>query len=222
MRLNPACAVRLPSLVERKLDLARLLEFAVGQILTAGHLSGQLHELRAQQGLEGEAVEVAIGKPLPEARPGVLVLLFPRRSMDALQKHRWPGNLREFAMVVENAIALALAEAVSAGQVDAERSDVVQVRSKILRDQLRAVMTLEPERELEGLRIPVRLSAQSGLNKVAQDVERQYFTELYMRHRGDFSGIATVLLGDADASRKVQLRFNQLGLKVRDLKERIQ
>jgi DNA-binding NtrC family response regulator len=222
MRLNPACAVRLPSLVDRKLDLARLLEFAVGQILTAGHLSGQLDELRAQLGLDGGAVEVAIGKPLPEARPGVLVLLFPRRSMDALQKHRWPGNLREFAMVVENAIALALAEAVSAGQVDAERSDVVQVRSKILRDQLRAVMTLEPEREVAGLRIPVRLSAQSGLNKVAQDVERQYFTELYMRHRGDFSGIATVLLGDADASRKVQLRFNQLGLKVRDLKERIQ
>ena len=52
-------------------------------------------------------------------------------------------------------------------------------------------------------------------------MERQYFTELYLRHRGDFSALASVLLGDAEASRKVQLRFNQLGLKVRDLKDRI-
>jgi hypothetical protein len=30
-----------------------------------------------------------------------------------------------------------------------------------------------------------------------------------------------VLLGDPEGARKVQLRFNQLGLKVRDLKQRI-
>ena len=33
--------------------------------------------------------------------------------------------------------------------------------------------------------------------------------------------MASVLLGDPDLARKVQLRFNQLGLKVRELKQRI-
>jgi DNA-binding NtrC family response regulator len=221
MRLNPACAVALPPLVDRKLDLARLLEFTVARILQEGYLSGQIDELRSQLGLGEGQVRLAIGAELPEAQDGVLLLLFPQRSMNALEKHRWPGNLREFAMVVENAVALALAEAVSAGQKGSERADVVQVRTKILRDQLRAVMTLDPGAKDEGARVEVALRVQSGLNKVAQDVERQYFTELYLRHRGDFSALASVLLGDAEASRKVQLRFNQLGLKVRDLKDRI-
>ncbi len=60
-----------------------------------------------------------------------------------------------------------------------------------------------------------------GLNKVAQDVERQYFTRLYLQERGDFSAMAAILLGDREASRKVQLRFNQLGLKVRELKSQL-
>ena len=56
---------------------------------------------------------------------------------------------------------------------------------------------------------------------MAQDVERQYFSTLYLEHQGDFAAMASVLLGDRDAARKVQLRFNQLGLRVRDMKERI-
>jgi len=221
MRLNPACAVTLPGLVDRKLDLSRLLDFTVDRILQAGHLAGQIEELRSQLELPDGPVKVVVGAQVPEAEVGTLVLLFPKRSMEALNKHAWPGNLREFAMVVENALALALAENVSAGPTGGERADVVQIRSKIIRDQLRAVRTLEPGEAAEGLRVEIRLNPQSGLNKVAQDAERQYFTELYLRHRGDFSALASVLLGDADASRKVQLRFNQLGLKVRDLKDRI-
>jgi len=33
--------------------------------------------------------------------------------------------------------------------------------------------------------------------------------------------MAQTLLGDPDGARKVQLRFNQLGLKVRELKARL-
>ena len=65
------------------------------------------------------------------------------------------------------------------------------------------------------------IRAGNTLNKVAQDVERQYFTALYVETRGDFSAMASVLLGDAEGGRKVQLRFNQLGLRVRELKARL-
>jgi hypothetical protein len=43
---------------------------------------------------------------------------------------------------------------------------------------------------------------------------------LWRTHGGDFARMAEVLLGDSAGARKVQLRFNQLGLKVRELKER--
>ena len=60
-----------------------------------------------------------------------------------------------------------------------------------------------------------------SLNKVSVSAEKQYFVELYLQEQGDFGAMARVLLGDAEHARKVQLRFNQLGLKVRELKEQL-
>ena len=55
----------------------------------------------------------------------------------------------------------------------------------------------------------------------ALDIERQYFESLWVQEGGDFAAMARVLLGDASHARKVQLRFNQMGLKVRELKEQL-
>jgi hypothetical protein len=49
-------------------------------------------------------------------------------------------------------------------------------------------------------------------------VERQYFLALWQATEGDFDAMAARLLGDAGRGRAVRLRFNQLGLKVRELK----
>jgi two-component system nitrogen regulation response regulator GlnG len=175
-------------------------------------------------GLPEGRVEVVTGSDVPAVDEGVLFLLFPAPSMEQLTKHRWPGNLREFAMSVENALTLSLAEAIAAGghkrRGDEGRPDVIQIRPKVIRDQLMAVR-IEDKSSGDGLPIGIQLRSHSGLNKVAQDIERQYFTTLYLRHHGDFAAMASILLGDADAARKVQLRFNQLGLRVRDLKERM-
>jgi hypothetical protein len=40
---------------------------------------------------------------------------------------------------------------------------------------------------------------------------------LFARTGGDFARMAEVLLGDAARQRAVRLRFNQLGLKVREI-----
>jgi DNA-binding NtrC family response regulator len=225
MRLNPASTVEMPSLKERKLDFGRLVGFTVERMLEAGHIGGLFDEYRDVMSLEPGTATAVTGDQLPEAKPGVMVLLFPNRTMGALTGHSWPGNLREFAMVVENAIALSLAESIGAGPRKASeasaRPDVVQVRPKLLRDQLRSIVLGEAADAGGGEELTIRIHPQPGLNKVAQDVERQYFTQLYLAHRGDFAALASVLLGDAEDARKVQLRFNQLGLKVRDLKARI-
>ncbi len=221
MRLNPATAVRLPPLSERALDLGRLLAFCLQQARGRPYLRGLLDDYRQGAGFGPGRVEVVAGGKVPEAQPGTLVLLWPERSMRLLRGHRWDGNLREFAMVVENAVLFAVAEQSSVPVGD--RPDVLQIRPKLVRDLLLATPTAASADGVvdgDGWRMHVLVEPQDTLNKVSVACERQYFEALWIRERGDFGAMARVLLGDSEHGRKVQLRFNQLGLRVRDLKER--
>jgi DNA-binding NtrC family response regulator len=230
MRLNPAATVSLPSLRERKVDMARLLAFAVERVTREEHISELVQEYRQRVGIQDRAESVSVvvscGSKVKDETMGQLVLLFPERTMRILRGHSWPGNLREFAMTVENAMMLSLAEAISAGRPPgvgpaAQRADVIQIRPKMVRDLILAVRLENQDADETGWKTELRVHAHPGLNKVAQDVERQYFVQLYLRERGDFAGMAQTLLGDPEGARKVQLRFNQLGLKVRELKARL-
>ena len=214
MRLNPACTVVFFALSERRADLGRLLEWTAGRVAT--QLGTLLTDYRRRAGLpeHGETV-VVTGTEVPTQLEGRLVLLFPERSLRLLWRHRWSGNLREFAMVIENALTFTFAELT--GLIVGGRGDVVQVRPKLLRDLLRAVRTEAPTLE-DGWECQVRVRPNPTLNHLAQDVERQYFTKLWEQEEGDFAGMARILMGDGESARKVQLRFNQLGLKVREMK----
>ena len=219
MRLNPATALTLPGLAERRLDLEHLLRFALEQALQRPYLREMLEEYRETHGLKGDTVHTLCRGPVPAAQEGTVVLLFPERSMRLLKGHDWPGNLREFTMVAENAVLFALAE--MAGVRGGQRVDVIQVRPKLVRDLLQRALAGPEEAPGDGLRLHIDIAVQETLNKVAQHCERQYFVALYLQERGDFAAMAQLLLGDAEHARKVQLRFNQLGLKVRDLKARL-
>ena len=216
MRLNPATAVTLPPLTERQLDWTELLTFTVNRALSQPYLKELVEEYREAHGLEAGRVRVTTAER-PAERARTLWLAFPERSMELLGRHPWPGNLREFAMTVENAALFALAEQVG---VPGERVDVVQIQPKLVRELLRATAVLPDQAADAGPdALTIRLEPQSTLNKVSQACERQYFTWLYLREEGDFAAMAEVLLGAAEHARKVQLRFNQLGLKVRDFKD---
>jgi two-component system nitrogen regulation response regulator GlnG len=218
MRLNPACTVKMPSLVERELDFSRFLSFCVEKAMAGPYLQELVQDYRDRHGLGGDAIQILASDSIPKDRLEGLGLLLSAKSMQQLKRHRWPGNLREFAMTVENALVFTFAEL--ANVPGGSRPDVVQIRPKLLRDLLRATQSPEEE-EGEGWLTQVRVASFDTLNRVASEVERQYFIQLYLIHEGDFRGMASVLLGDPDGARKVQLRFNQLGLKVRELKQRI-
>jgi DNA-binding NtrC family response regulator len=212
MRLNPTAAITLPALKDRRLDVGALLSHALSLALRRPGTKDMVQEVREAAGLGVGPTRVHAGGGIPEPEPDVLVILWPERSMRLLRTYDWPGNLREFAMVVENATLFALAEASLA--TGGGRVDVVQVRPKVVRDLLRI-----SDVEVGGdRRIAVELRQHDTLNKVAQDCERQYFRHLWFEHDGDFAAMAQVLLGTRDDARKVQLRFNQLGLKVKDLR----
>lgn len=216
MRLNPATALTLPPLSERQIDLERLLRFSIDGALGRPYLRGLVDDYLASQRLAATRVEVRAGGTVPAPEPGALVLYFPERSMRLLEGYAWPGNLREFAMVVENAVLFALAEMAA---VRGQRADLVQVRPKLVADLLRREADA-PVDEGDGWRTSVVIRPADTLNRVSVDCERQYFTQLWELCEGDFGGMAERLLGSAEHARKVQLRFNQLGLKVRELKSR--
>jgi DNA-binding NtrC family response regulator len=231
MRLNPAATVQLPPLHQRQMDIERLLKSVVDRVVSLPSFQELLSEystdvaLGELPGSGGQAVRLLFkGGALPPRAPGVLLTLFPERTVRQLRQHRWPGNLREFAMTIENALTLSIAEALGAGGRMGDkdtRPDVLQIRPKLVRDLLLATALAEDTDDAAGAMVELRVRPNESLNKVAQDVERQYFTRLYIESSGDFGTMAEALLGDADHARKVQLRFNQLGLKVRDLKGRL-
>lgn len=222
MRLNPAAAVVMPPLVDRIADLEALVRFSVEQSISRGWLRDVVGDYRARHGLPEGRVEVMIGAATtaPDPVPGVLSLWFPERVIRLLRAHPWPGNLRELAMTVENAITFAFAE--PGGDEARDRADIVPIRPKVVRDLLGGAGTEEGDAATTGgWRAAVTIAAADTLNRVAVEVERQYFEALWIEKDGDFEAMAEVLLGDRDHARKVQLRFNQLGLKVRDLRERV-
>ncbi len=215
MRLNPACTVRLPPLRERPDDLDGLLSFCLEKALQGSYPSELMEDYLATAGLRGASVKVLAGGDVPGPEQDTVQVLFPDRAMRMLKRHSWPGNLREFAMTVENALTFTLAEL--AGVSPGERADVIQVRPKLVRDLLRAVRVEAPAEE-SGWKVQVAIKPQDSLNAISQAVERQYFERLFYQEEGDFSAMAQLLMGDSANARKVQLRFNQLGLRVRDMK----
>ena len=219
MRLNPACTVQLPPLKDRAPDVQGLVEFCLARAIEGPYLRELVEEYREQHDLPGEKISVVVSDTVPKPVEGCLHLLLPQKSAKLLKAHHWPGNLREFAMTVENAAVFSLAELV--GLSGGERPDIIQVRPKLIRDLLRATGPEKAEAPGGGWNLQVAVRPADTLNHVASDVERQYFRALFFQHEGDFRAMAQVLMGDPECARKVQLRFNQLGLKVRDLKQQM-
>ena len=126
-------------------------------------------------------------------------------------------------MVMHNLVSFTLVAAVDAIRGGLPlRSRRFQVDPALVVNLLAGVSALgvsepSPPEERDGS-IRIDLEPSESLNAVAQSVERQYFLSLFRQTGGDFKRMAEILLGDESRSRAVRLRFNQLGLKVRELR----
>ncbi len=237
MRLNPATAVTLPGLAQRRDDFMQLLTFFIRRVADEAYNRDLLLRYAQQRSLqisEGEAVPVTIGRSVPaQVNPGRIHLLLHPNSFNQLREFSWPGNFRQFEMTLSNILTFTLVELVErAEQIEPEaigqnvRADVVPIPAKVVIELLRPMAELHRDTESdeeEGQdprRVQVEVVEGSTLNAVSCAVERQYLETLYIRLGGELSALAEVLLGDATAGRKVQIRMNQLGIKLRSLKRR--
>jgi DNA-binding NtrC family response regulator len=195
MRLNPATRVRVPSLRERKDDLPELIRFAFAEAVRGG--------------------------PVPATHgPDALAVFIPERAMQRLVAHSWPGNHRELQLFAINVLVFSLMQH---GAGKAHGRAMITVSESVIDSLLDNISSPPPSRPaVTGTpgerRIEVAVRAGRTFAEISADVERQYLTALFHAHGGDLDRIAAELFGPGANRRKVHLRMNQLGLRVRGLR----
>jgi len=237
MRLNPATAFTLPSLRERGDDFEALLAEFVGRVALEAYNRDLLLQYAQQRGLEppagGAAMPIAIGKTVPtKPDPRRVHFLVHPSSFKLLREFPWPGNFRQFEMFLSNLMTLTLVELVDQAELvepddrSQARPDVIPILPRVVRELLRPMelprgpVGDDAAAPGDALRMTVDIAPGESLNAVSCDVERQYLERMYEKYSGDLGRMAQALLGDVDGGRKVQLRMNQLGIKLRKLKRR--
>jgi len=145
------------------------------------------------------------------ARRDALAVVVPERVLQRLVSYRWPGNHRELKLFAGNALVFSLAQ-----------HPAVTVSEAVV-DQLLDTSTAPPAPPaITGApgdrRIEISVRAGRTFAEISADVERQYLTALFQAHGGDLDRIAVELFGPGANRRKVHLRMNQLGLRVRSLR----
>ena len=244
MRLNPATALTLTSLRGRRDDFQELLRTFLNRVAADPYNRELLAQYAEQRGLrvpaDGETMPITVGRNVPpKVDPRRIHLLIQPTSFGLLREFAWPGNFRQFEMLLSNLVALTLVELVDrAEQVEpddptqASRPDVVPIPARTVRELMRPMEPVKAaapevpqgvtEHDDGSHQLSVSLRAGDSLNAVSCAVERQYLEGLYEKYGGDLARIAEALLDDPGAGRKVQLRMNQLGIKLRRLKRRTQ
>lgn len=227
MRLSPATRVRIVPLRERTADL----EFLAKRFVERAAHDADIEDLIGQ-------VARAIGLPLDTAvtlevgprdnrkkPPRHLELALPESARQMILAHKWPGNMRELQNVMQNIVVFTLVAAVDAIREGMPiRSTRLQVDPGLVGELLSGSAMLSgvgesgaEARKLEEGEVVVRITPDQTLNAVANSVERQYFLHVFKTTGGDFKKMAKLLLDDENKGRSVRLRFNQLGLKVREI-----
>lgn len=240
MRLNPATAVTLPGLAERRDDFQELLGFFMRRVVSEAYNRDLVLQYAEQRGLslpsEARLLPISVGSSVPgRSDQSRIHFLFHPSSLKLLRNFEWPGNFRHFEMTLSNLVTFTLVELVErASQIEpgdpaqVSRADVVPIPPKIVSDLLRPMAQAsradgdeaQEMSEGTGRRLTIWVSPADSLNAVSCEVERQYLEALYEQCSGDLGQMGALLLGSPDTGRKIQLRMNQLGIKLRSLRRK--
>ncbi len=212
MRLNPSLALELPRLSDRRDDLPHLARSCAAEFFSDPRRRRAVAALvRAAGGPEPEG-DFALALSEEEARGSTapVVFVLPRKGWSAMEKHPWPGNLRQFEMTVTDALAAAVYAGPGAVR-DRNGRVRIPLDARLLFDLLSGGGRSEPRAGRLVLERP-RSSSVAGFRR---ELERATLRSLFREAGGDFEKMAELMTGSRREARAVRLRFNKLGLSAR-------
>jgi len=172
----------------------------------------------------------ASGPQARAARRDAFSVFFSQSALARLTAHPWPGNHRELKLLATNALVFSLVQQLDSDagpeKSRAERAPAVLAVSDQLVDQLlgkraapqHPVAVISSKAGGGERRVEVSLKPAQSFAEISADVERQYLMALFHAHGGDLDRMAAELFGPGSSRRKVHLRMNQLGLRLRNLR----
>jgi DNA-binding NtrC family response regulator len=230
MRFNPATRLQVPPIRERQEDLPELVRFAFTEALRSDGLRSLVRQYLARFPTPDDFSEqrnnVMFGRPNARAaRQDAFSVFISREALARLAAHPWPGNHRELRLFATNALVHALGLAMKAPEGQQARAPAILTVSDKSIDRLLAssptalVSRIGRADSERGRSIEIRLPTAPSFSQVAAGVEKQYLRALFLANDGDLEKMAKELLGPKGDGRKVHLRLNRMGLRLRELKD---
>jgi DNA-binding NtrC family response regulator len=224
MRLNPSLALELPPLSERREDLPELARLTAAAFFdNPRHRRAIASLVRAAGGQEPEgAFALAVSERDARDADAAVVFVVPGKAWSAMARHPWPGNLRQFEMILTDALAAAVYAGPGAspdpGGAGRHRT-FVALDPRLLFDLLAGARAPgASSASASGDRLALERPRASSVAGFRRELERSTLRSLFREAGGDFERMAELMTGSRREARAVRLRFNKLGLSARDEK----
>jgi DNA-binding NtrC family response regulator len=230
MRLNPSLALELPSLAQRREDLPELARLTASAFWeNPRHRRAIASLVRAAGGPDPEpatAFTLAVSEREARDSASAVVVVLPGKAWAAMQRHSWPGNLRQFEMILADSLAAAVYAGPGAS-LDRGGRVRISLDPRLLFDLLAGARASEAAAPGAGFGGSAGFGSGSverpraaSVAGFRRELERSALRALFREAGGDFARMAELMTGSASAkeARAVRLRFNKLGLSARDEK----
>ena len=216
MRLNPALALELPPLATRREDLEDLADdFAAAFFKDPANRLEIAAQMRAAGGSEPDRTdtfELARGDDEVARSRAPVVFALPRKGWQAIARHPWPGNVRQFAMVLADLLAATLYGRTAAAK-DRSGRVVFSIDPRLLFDLLAEARQEDAPAAADSF--VLARPRVGSVEEFRRELERSAFRQIFHECEGDFARMAERMTGSAANERAVRLRFNKLGLSAR-------
>jgi DNA-binding NtrC family response regulator len=215
MRLNPALALELPRLSERREDLPDLADLVAREFFRdPANRRETLSAVRAAGGSEPDGpIELARDEDALAASRASVVFALPGKAWTAMTRHAWPGNVRQFEMVLTDVLASALYGGLPPS-IDRRGRAIFSIEARMVFGLLTGARAGDAGAERLVLPRP-RATSVAGWRK---ELERAAFRALFHESGGDFEKMSRLMTGSSREARAARLRFNRLGLSTREEK----